>query len=107
MIEGRSLAVDISNSCINPNKVANFIPLTGLHLRASIATRYRALSKSTVSLFKNTRSTSPPASNPRPPRPLLFSQLWSSHLLWIFWRSLFSESWRIAVERSTASGESL
>ncbi|CAL1382408.1 unnamed protein product [Linum trigynum] len=45
MIEGRSLAVAISNSCINPNKVANFTPLPGLHLRASMATRYRALSK--------------------------------------------------------------
>lgn len=30
-----------------------------------------------------------------------------SHLLWIFWRSPFSESWRMAVDKSTARGESL
>lgn len=30
-----------------------------------------------------------------------------SHLSWIFWRSPFSESWRMAVDKSTARGESL
>jgi len=30
-----------------------------------------------------------------------------SHLLWIFWRSPFSDSCRMAVDKSTARGESL
>lgn len=30
-----------------------------------------------------------------------------SHLSWILWSSPFSDSWRIAVDRSTARGESL
>ncbi|CAI0433133.1 unnamed protein product, partial [Linum tenue] len=104
MIEGRSLAVAISNSCTNPNKVANFTPLPGLHLRASMATRYRALSKSTVSLFKH--AVNKPAGVK--PTPTSAASLFPARLSSTFSRPIAQlgalQSLHSAVSRSLSQG---